>query len=67
MVFDKVKAYCEAKKLSISAFEKLCGLSNGTVGKWQNGGFPSVMTLRKIAAATDTEISDWIDIEGGEK
>lgn len=52
--------YCNQNRLSVSAFEKKCGLANGTVGKWKDGGNPSLETLQKIVAATDIPIEKWM-------
>lgn len=61
MVYDNVIKYCEEKKLSISAFEQKCGLSNGLVGKWREKNFqPSIDTLQKIVLATNVPISEWL-------
>ena len=37
----RVEEYCDAAGISISKFEKLCGISNGIVGKWKKGSLPS--------------------------
>ena len=60
LFFEKVEAYCKKNNLSIMGFEQKCGLSNGTVGKWKDGGFPSVPTLQKIEAATKIPIKKWL-------
>lgn len=60
MFIEKVEDYCQKKGLTIQGFEQMCGLSNGTVGKWRNGGFPSVPTLQKIEIATKIPIKKWL-------
>ena len=52
--------YCNQNRLSVSAFEKKCGLANGTVGKWKDGGNPSLETLQKIVSATGVPIAEWM-------
>ena len=52
--------YCNQNRLSVSAFEKKCGIANGTVGKWKDGGNPSLETLQKIVVATDIPIEEWM-------
>ena len=52
--------YCNQNSLSVSAFEKKCGIANGTVGKWKDGGNPSLETLQKIVVATDIPIEEWM-------
>ena len=62
MTYQKVIKYCEENNLSIMAFEKLCGLSNGTVSKWENGkDGPKIKTLKLIEEATRIPIKEWID------
>jgi len=41
-------------------FETLCGLSNGSVSKWKDGGFPSIPTLKKIEEATKIPVEEWL-------
>ena len=52
--------YCNQNSLSVSAFEKKCGLANGTVGKWRYGGNPSLETLQKIVSSTGIPIEEWM-------
>ncbi len=61
MFYEKVIEYCEKKKISISAFEKKCGIGNGTVGKWKDDASkPSLATIEKIAKNTNVPISEWL-------
>ena len=59
MVYNKIMKYCNENRLSVSAFEKKCGLANGTVRKWKDGGNPSLETLQKIVSATGIPIEEW--------
>ena len=52
--------YCNQNSLSVLAFEKKCGLANGTVGKWKDGGNPSLETLHKIVLTTGIPIDEWM-------
>lgn len=62
MVYNNVICYCKEKSISISAFEKKCGLPNGLVGKWKEKGYePSISTLQKISAATKIPIKKWLE------
>lgn len=64
MFYKKVVAYCKKNNLSVCAFEKLCKIGNGTIGKWEKEKCkPSLQTLEKIAVATETTISEWISEE----
>ena len=60
MIYNRIINYCNQNNLSVSAFEKKCGIANGTVGKWKDGGNPSLETLHKIVSATGVPISEWI-------
>ena len=61
MFYLKVVEYCEKNNISISAFEKKCGLTNGTVNGWKTkGSNPSFNSLEKIVKATKIPISKWI-------
>lgn len=54
MIYDKIVSYCEEKGMSIMTFEKMCDLSNGTVGKWKDEKLnPSFESIRKIVKATE--------------
>lgn len=59
MIYNKIINYCNKNNLSVSAFEKKCGLANGTVGKWRDGGNPSLETLNKIISVTGIPIEEW--------
>lgn len=64
MICDKVEEYCRTAGLTIARFEKLCGIGNGTIGKWRkHGATPSIATLIKLENATGIPIYMWI--EGG--
>ena len=59
MIYNKIMKYCNENGLSVLAFEKKCGLTNGTVGKWKDRGNPSLETLQKIVSATGIPIEEW--------
>ncbi len=61
MFFEKVEAYCKEHNLTIMAFEQMCGLANGLVGKWKGGGYPSIPTLQKIEKATKIPTKKWLE------
>ena len=60
VIYKKIIHYSNKNNLSISAFERKCGLANGTVGKWKDGGNPSLETLQKIVMATGIPIEEWM-------
>ena len=62
MISDKVDEYCENAGITICRFEKICGIGNGTVGRWRkNSSKPSLTTLFKIEKATGIPIYMWIE------
>lgn len=64
MNYEKVMEYCRENKISISAFEKLCGIGNGTVGRWnperENYSKPSIDTLLKMSKVTGIPMQEFI-------
>lgn len=66
MVYKNVVKYCNDKEISVSAFEKMCGIGNGTVRLWENDNSkPTLSTLEKMQKSTGISISDWLK-EGAE-
>ena len=60
LFYQKVLDYCKSQNISISAFEKKCGIGNGTIGRWADGSKPSIETLIKIANATGIAVEEWV-------
>ena len=60
MVYERVVDYTTRNGMSIREFERMCGLSNGTVGKWRKAE-PKVETIHKISDATHIPVSKWVD------
>lgn len=50
IIYEKIKALCEERGISIAALEKDAGVGNGVIGKWRESA-PNVDTLAKVAAA----------------
>ena len=64
MFYQKIVDYCNKNNLSIMAFEKKCGICNGTVGRWKDdNSLPALTTIQKIADATSIPIEKWIKQE----
>ena len=55
MFYEKVVRFCEKEQISIMEFEKKCNIGNGTIGKWEKGGKPSLDTLEKWLATEERE------------
>lgn len=47
---DKIKSLCKARGLTIASLEKMCGLGNGSIRKWDNAS-PSVDRAVAVANA----------------
>lgn len=47
-LLDKIKEICNARNISIRSVENACGLSNGSIGKWDTHS-PKVESLSKVA------------------
>lgn len=64
MVYRQIINYCKKNNLSIAGFEKLCGIGNGTVGRWNpeldEPSKPSLDTLEKISKVTGISVAELI-------
>ena len=62
MIVEKIREYCRKHNLSIREFEIQCGLSNGSVGKWEQGVcFPTIVSLIKIERGTGVKLRKWLE------
>lgn len=48
-IYEKVKALCDEKKISVRALESATGIKNGTIGGWRE----HQPTLSRIQAVAD--------------
>ena len=48
LIYDKIKAICEEKSLSIRQVEVAAGLKNGAISKW-NDSSPTIKSLKAVA------------------
>lgn len=64
MFYSKVIRYCSENNLSISAFEKLCDIGNGTISRWnpelEKPSKPDISTLEKISKVTGISLAELI-------
>ena len=64
MIYSKVIQYCSDNNLSLSAFEQLCKIGNGTIGRWnpelEKPSKPDLNTLEKISNATGISLAELI-------
>lgn len=65
MISDKIYLYCQNAGITVARFEKLCGLGNGSVGKWRKlHTFPSMKSLMKLEKGTGIPAYMWLEEEG---
>lgn len=63
MLYDKIVEYCQENGVSLFAFEKKCGLGNGTIKGWMNSN-PRIDSLKKVAEKMGVPIEQLIKDEG---
>ena len=56
-IYNNVKTLAETKGMSIAEIERISGVANGTIGKWQKGQKPALDTVLKICTALDVELT----------
>lgn len=66
MLYEKVMKYCRKNKISLSAFEKKCGLGNGTIKGWTTSN-PRVDSLKKVAGEMGVSIEKLLGNEKEEE
>ena len=67
ILFERIKALCAERNLSINALEKAAGLPSCTVYRW-GVKTPSVDKVAKVAAALGVTVDDLLreDADAGE-
>lgn len=60
LVYKNVVDYCNNNNITISTFEKMCGIGNGTIGAWKEESKPSLSSLEKIAVKTGIPVEEWL-------
>ena len=63
-MYEKVKKLADEAGESISQVEKICGIANGTIRKWETSK-PYAETLQKVAVHFGKPIEYFL--EGGSK
>ena len=59
LIYDKIKAICEEKSLSIRQVEVAAGLKNGAISKW-NDSSPTVKSLKAVADVLKVKVDKLI-------
>lgn len=55
MFYQKVKALCDERGMTIQKLEQTAGIGNGTIGKLKDGGYPKLTTVEKVAKALEID------------
>ena len=63
MIYEKVMALCEERKIRVARLEKEVGLGNGTVRGWKKST-PGVTTLKKVSDYFGVKIEDLLREDG---
>lgn len=58
-IYDKIKAICEEKGMSVRQLEMSAGLKNGTIGKW-NDSSPTIKSLIAVADVLKVKVDKLI-------
>lgn len=62
MIYSKIKKICREKGMSITQIEKIAGLSNSAISKWNNAS-PTVDNLQAVAKVLGCKVDDLLDEE----
>lgn len=60
MIYDNIKKVCEEKGISVTKVEKMAGLSNGAISKW-NTSSPTVDNLKAVANVLKVSVKKLIE------
>lgn len=62
LIYDRIKEICKRNGVSIASIEKEAGLSNGSIGKW-NESSPTVENLQAVAKTLGCTVDDLLSTE----
>lgn len=65
LIYDRIKQLCESKGLTVAALERNAGLSNGTVGKWNNSS-PTMKSLKAVSKCLGVSVSYLLELDAKE-
>lgn len=60
MIYDNIKALCDAQGMTVMALEQKAGLSNGAVGRWRTHN-PGAIYLKKVADALGVSVDKLLE------
>lgn len=58
-IYDKIKAICEEKGMSVRQLEVSAGLKNGAISKW-NDSSPTIKSLKAVADVLKVKVDKLI-------
>lgn len=58
-IYDKIKAMCEEKGVSVRQVEAAAGLKNGAISKW-NDSSPTIKSLKAVADVLKVKVDKLI-------
>ena len=59
LIYDRIKAICEEKGISVRQVETTAGLKNGAISKW-NDSSPTVKSLKAVADVLKVKVDKLI-------
>ena len=62
MIYDKIKAICKVKGISVSLVEKEAGLSKAAISKW-NDSSPTVENLQAVAKVLSMTVDELLNYD----
>ena len=58
-IYDKIKAMCEERGMSVRQLEIAAGLKNGAISKW-NDSSPTIKSLKAVADVLKVKVDKLI-------
>lgn len=58
-IYDKIKAICKEKGMSVRQLEMSAGLKNGVISKW-NDSSPTIKSLKAVADVLKVKVDKLI-------
>lgn len=60
-MFEKIRDFCREVNISISQFERICGLSNGYVNKMRDKENPGVKAAYRMAQVMGITVEELLE------
>lgn len=56
-MYERIKALCEKRGISIYELERSAGIGNGTIGKWRDR-MPNLASLEAVAKVLEISVAE---------